>query len=115
MLRLLNLEFHKLKASRVFKIFTIAYFLILLGVAVVATLEFELGNGFSFKMADQHIFETPLLWHMNAYLASILKLILAFINDGVLVGVRVGVGVGEGHAHSGVPHIPEIQFAAGTK
>lgn len=78
MLRLLNIEFHKLRFSRSSKVLVIAYFILITFIALIASIEFTFG-GMSFRVADQGIFNFPYIWHFNSYIASLLKLFLAIV------------------------------------
>jgi len=78
MLRLLNIELHKLKYSRSAKILTITYFVLITFIALIASIEFDLGN-IHFRLADQGIFNFPFIWHFNSYIAALLKLFLAIV------------------------------------
>lgn len=78
MLRLLNIEFQKLRYSRAAKVITITYFILFLFIALIASIEFNFG-GIHFRVADQGIFNFPYIWHFNTYLASWAKLFLAIV------------------------------------
>lgn len=78
MLRLLSIEFQKMRASRIFKGFIIAYFAILSCIALFASIELDLGF-VKVDFAEQGLFDTPLLWHINTYIASMIKWFLAII------------------------------------
>ena len=78
MLRLLNIEFHKLRYSRSSKVLVIAYFVLITFIALIASIEFQFG-GVSFRVADQGIFNFPYIWHFNTYIAALLKLFLAIV------------------------------------
>lgn len=78
MLRLLAIEFHKLRYSRSAKVLISTYFILLSFIAMIASIEFNIGN-FNFRLADQGIFNFPFIWHFNTYIAGLLKLFLAII------------------------------------
>lgn len=78
MLRLLDIEFHKLRYSRSAKILVFSYFILLSFIALIASIEFKIGS-LDFRVADQGIFNFPYIWHFNAYIASFLKLFLAIV------------------------------------
>ncbi|WP_121666258.1 ABC transporter permease [Mesonia aquimarina] len=78
MLRLLNIEFHKLKYSRSTLIFSAIYLVLFCFLALFASIHFEFGN-VDFQLADQGIFNFPYIWHFNAYFASFLKIFLAIV------------------------------------
>lgn len=78
MLRLLNIEFHKLKYSRSSKILAITYFVILSFIALIASIEFNFGD-VQIRIADQGIFNFPFIWHFNTWIAATLKFFLAVV------------------------------------
>jgi len=78
MFRLLSIEFFKLKQSRSAKVLSIIYFVLFSFTALFASINFEFGN-FSFRIADQGIFNFPYIWHFNTYMVSIIKLLLAIV------------------------------------
>lgn len=78
MLRLLDIELHKLRYSRSAKILTLTYFILITFIALFASIEFDLGS-VHFRLADQGIFNFPFIWHFNSYIAALLKLFLAIV------------------------------------
>ena len=78
MLRLLSIEFHKLRYNKASKILSIIYFALLLSIALIATIKFEFGD-FKLHLADQGIFNFPYIWHFNTYMAAILKFFLLLV------------------------------------
>lgn len=78
MLRLLDIELHKLKYSRSAKVLTLTYFILITFIALIASIEFDLGQ-VHFRLADQGIFNFPFIWHFNSYMAATLKLFLAIV------------------------------------
>ncbi|UJH92205.1 ABC transporter permease [Antarcticibacterium sp. 1MA-6-2] len=78
MLRLLDIELHKLKYSRSAKVLTLTYFILITFIALIASIEFDLGQ-VHFRLADQGIFNFPFIWHFNSYIAATLKLFLAIV------------------------------------
>lgn len=78
MLRLLNIELHKLKYSRSAKILISTYFILITFIALIASIEFNIGQ-VHFRVADQGIFNFPFIWHFNSYVAATLKLFLAIV------------------------------------
>ncbi|HET8885316.1 MAG TPA: ABC transporter permease [Salinimicrobium sp.] len=78
MLRLLDIELHKLKYSRSTKVLTITYFILLTFIALIASIEFNFGQ-INFRVADQGIFNFPFIWHFNTYIAALLKIFLAIV------------------------------------
>lgn len=78
MLRLLTIEYHKLKHSRTSRVLIIGYFILLSAIALLASIKFNL-FGAEFRLADQGIFNFPYIWHFNTYIAAILKFFLAVV------------------------------------
>lgn len=78
MLRLLNIEFYKLKHNRASKVLTIIYFALLTSIAFIAAIKFDIGP-IKFHLAEQGIFNFPYIWHFNTYMASIFKFFLLLV------------------------------------
>ena len=78
MLRLLQIEFHKLKYNRAAKVISITYFALICFIALIVSIEFNFG-GIKFRVADQGIFNFPFIWHFNTFMAAILKIFLAIV------------------------------------
>lgn len=78
MLRLLNIEYHKLRYSKSSKVLITTYFILITFIALIASIEFKFG-GVQFRVADQGIFNFPYIWHFNSYIAATLKLFLAIV------------------------------------
>ncbi len=78
MLRLLNIEFQKLKYNKAAKVITITYFVLIAFIALIASIEFNFA-GVKFRIADQGIFNFPYIWHFNTFIGSWAKLFLAIV------------------------------------
>ena len=78
MLRLLEIEYNKLRYSRSARILIITYFILITFIALIASVEFNFGN-IQFRLADQGIFNFPYIWHFNSYIAALLKIFLAIV------------------------------------
>lgn len=78
MLRLLTIEFHKLKYNRASKVLTLIYFGLLTCIALIAAIRFDIGP-IKFHLAEMGIFNFPYIWHFNTYIASILKFFLLLV------------------------------------
>jgi len=78
MLRLLEIEYNKLRYSRSSRILIITYFILITFIALIASIEFNLGK-IQFRVADQGIFNFPYIWHFNSYIAAFLKIFLAIV------------------------------------
>lgn len=78
MIRLLHIEFIKLWNSRASRFLIIAYFVLLVLIALIAAIKFDIGP-VQFHLAEQGIFNFPYIWHFNSYIAAIFKLFLAVV------------------------------------
>lgn len=78
MLRLLNIEIHKLKHNRASRVLVFIYFVLLTSIALIAAIKFDIGP-VKFHLADQGIFNFPYIWHFNTYIASIFKFFLLLV------------------------------------
>lgn len=78
MLRLLNIEFQKLKYNKAAKVITITYFVLITFIALIASIEFNFA-GVKFRIADQGIFNFPYIWHFNTFIGALAKLFLAIV------------------------------------
>ena len=78
MLRLLTIEFHKLKYNKASKILTLIYFGLLTSIALIAAIKFDIGP-IKFHLAEIGIFNFPYIWHFNTYVASLLKFFLLLV------------------------------------
>ncbi|PKP26168.1 MAG: ABC transporter permease [Bacteroidetes bacterium HGW-Bacteroidetes-2] len=78
MLRLLSIELQKLRYNKAAKVISIVYFLLIICIALIASIEFSFGD-INFRVADQGIFNFPYIWHFNTWVASLLKLFLAIV------------------------------------
>ena len=78
MLRLLTIEFHKLKHNKASKILSLIYFGLLICIALTAAIKFDIGP-IKFHLAEMGIFNFPYIWHFNTYVASILKFFLLLV------------------------------------
>lgn len=77
-MRLLQIELHKMRYSRASKVLLIIYFSLFFSIAIFSSIRFKIGP-VDFQLADQGIFNFPLIWHFNTYFASILKIFLAVV------------------------------------
>lgn len=78
MLRLLTIEYHKLKHNKTAKVLIYGYFILITFIALLASIEFPF-QGINFRLADQGIFNFPFIWHFNGWFAAILKFFLAVV------------------------------------
>jgi len=78
MLRLLTIEFHKLKHNTASKVLSLIYFGLLTSIALIAAIKFDIGP-IKFHLAEMGIFNFPYIWHFNTYMASILKFFLLLV------------------------------------
>ena len=78
MLKLLQIEFHKMRYNRATKVFLTLYFTLFFSIALFSSIRFKFGN-IDFQLAEQGIFNFPYIWHFNTYFAAILKIFLALV------------------------------------
>lgn len=78
MLRLLTIEFHKLRHNKASRVLSIIYFGLLTSIALIAAIKFDIGF-VKFHLADAGIFNFPYIWHFNTYMAAILKFFLLLV------------------------------------
>lgn len=78
MLRLLTIEFHKLRYNKASRVLSIIYFGLLTAIALIAAIKFDIG-AIQFHLADAGIFNFPYIWHFNTYIAAILKFFLLLV------------------------------------
>lgn len=78
MKRLLSIELQKIWKNKASRVLTLAYFILLTFIALIASIKFDLGI-FKFHLAEMGIFNFPFVWHFNTYIAAILKLFLAIV------------------------------------
>ena len=78
MLRLLNIEIHKLKYNRASRVLILIYFILLTSIALIAAIKFDIGP-IKFHLAEQGIFNFPYIWHFNTFMASIFKFFLLLV------------------------------------
>lgn len=78
MLRLLQIEYQKLKHNKSARVITAVYFILISLMSLLASIKFNFGD-FSFRLADQGIFNFPFIWHFNTWIAALLKMFLAIV------------------------------------
>lgn len=78
MLRLLTIEFYKLRHNRASRVLSIIYFGLLTCIALIAAIKFDIGP-IKFHLADAGIFNFPYIWHFNTFMAAILKFFLLLV------------------------------------
>ena len=78
MKRLLSIELQKIWKNKASRVLTLAYFMILSFIALIASVKFNIGS-FQLRIADEGIFNFPYIWHFNTYIASMLKFFLAIV------------------------------------
>ena len=76
--RLLSIELQKIWKNKASRILTLAYFILLTFIALIASIKFDLGT-FKFHLAEMGIFNFPFIWHFNTYIAAWLKFFLAIV------------------------------------
>jgi len=78
MLRLLSIEYHKIRYNTASRVLTFIYFGLLTSIALIAAIKFDIGP-VKFHLAEQGIFNFPYIWHFNTFVASIFKFFLLLV------------------------------------
>ncbi len=78
MLRLLDIEFQKLKHNRASKVLITIYFVLLTSIALIAAIKFDIGP-IKFHLAEAGIFNFPYIWHFNTFVAAFFKVFLLLV------------------------------------
>jgi ABC-type transport system involved in multi-copper enzyme maturation permease subunit len=78
MLRLLNLELHKLKYNKASVVLITIYFILLTLIALITVVKFDIGP-IKFHLAEMGIFNFPYIWHFNTFVAGFLKIFLLLV------------------------------------
>ena len=78
MLRLLTIEFHKLKYNKASRVLIISYFALLTAISLIAAIKIPF-FGTTIHFAEYGIFNFPYIWHFNTYVAAILKFFLLLV------------------------------------
>lgn len=78
MKRLIQIELIKLQNSKASKVLITIYFILLTSISLIAIVKFDIGP-VKFHLAEQGIFNFPMIWHINTYLASIFKFFLLLV------------------------------------
>lgn len=78
MLRLLSIELHKIRYNKASRVLTIIYFGLLASVALIAAIRFDFA-GFRFDITTTGIFNFPLIWHINTWIAATIKFFLLLV------------------------------------
>lgn len=78
MKRLLTIELQKLWSNRASRILVLTYFILLTFIALLSSVNFSF-LGMDFRLADMGIFNFPYIWHLNTWIASLLKFFLAVV------------------------------------
>ncbi|TDP02358.1 ABC transporter permease [Flavobacterium sp. 245] len=76
--RLISIELQKIWKNKASRILTLAYFILLSFIALIASIKFDIGP-FKFHLAEMGIFNFPFIWHFNTYVAAWLKFFLAIV------------------------------------
>jgi len=77
-LRLIGIEFYKIKHHKLSRFLFLSYFVLLSSIALIAVIKFNVGN-VEIKLAEQGIFNFPYIWHLNTWEADFLTFFLVII------------------------------------
>jgi len=78
MKRLIQIELIKLQNNKASKVLISIYFLLLTSISLIVVIKFDIGPA-KIHLADQGIFNFPLIWHFNTYMAAIFKFFLLLV------------------------------------
>ncbi len=78
MLRLLSIEYHKLKYNKASRVLILIYFGLLSAISLIAAIKIPF-FGTTIHFAEYGIFNFPYIWHFNTYVAGILKFFLLLV------------------------------------
>ncbi|MEE9349607.1 MAG: ABC transporter permease subunit [Flavobacteriaceae bacterium] len=78
MLRLLQIEYIKLKNSKASKILIITYFVLLTSISLISLVKFDY-SWFQLDVAKQGIFNFPYIWHFNSWFMGWFKIFLLLV------------------------------------
>jgi len=78
MRRLLNIELYKIYYNKASRNLIVIYFLLLTSVALTSLIKFDIGP-IKFDLAEQGVFDFPHIWHINTFIAAILKFFLLLV------------------------------------
>lgn len=78
MLRLLKIEFDKIRYNKASRILILTYFILLVLIALFAVIKFDIGP-IKFHLAEMGIFNFPYIWHFNTFVAGLLKFFLLLV------------------------------------
>ena len=79
MIKLLKLEYYKNLNYTPFKVFSIMYFAILIGLLFVGLVDMNLSDGFKFNLKEQGMYDFPAIWNFTTYFVGLLKIFLGLI------------------------------------
>jgi len=77
-LRLISIEFYKIKHHKLSRILFLSYFILLSSIALIAAIKFKLGH-IEIHLVEQGIFNFPYIWHFNTWVADFLTFFLVII------------------------------------
>jgi len=78
MLRLLQIEYNKLRYNKASRVLILTYFILLICIALFAMIKFDIGP-IKFHLAELGIFNFPYIWHFNTFVAGLLKFFLLLV------------------------------------
>ncbi|MBC7642514.1 MAG: ABC transporter permease [Flavobacterium sp.] len=78
MKRLLNIELLKIWKSKSSRVLSVAYFVLLTFIAMIASIKFDIGP-IHIDPAENGIFNFPYIYHFNAYVADYISFFLAIV------------------------------------
>lgn len=76
--RLISIELQKIWKNKASRVLTLAYFILLSSIALIASIKFDIGP-IHIDPSEIGIFNFPFIWHFNTYFAAVLKFFLAIV------------------------------------
>ena len=76
--RLISIELQKIWKNKASRVLTLAYFILLSSIALIASIKFDIGP-IHIDPSEIGIFNFPFIWHFNTYFAALLKFFLAIV------------------------------------
>lgn len=76
--RLIAIELQKIWKNKASRVLTLTYFILLSFIALLASIKFNIGP-IRIDPSEMGFFNFPYIWHLNTYIAALLKFFLAIV------------------------------------
>ena len=77
--RLFKLEYYKNLTYKPFQIFSVMYFVILIGLLFIGLVDFNISENFKFNLKEEGIYNFPAIWNFTTWIVALLKIFLGLI------------------------------------